>query len=69
MSKIKKTAVELGLTSFAEEIYNLLSFEPVSTDYIAAKTKFSAAEIQSGLAMLEIYGIIEKLPGDRFVIK
>lgn len=69
LSKIKKTAVELGLTSFAEEIYNLLGFEPVSTDYIAAKTKFSAAEIQSGLAMLEIYGIIEKLPGDRFVIK
>ncbi len=69
VSKIKKTAAELGLTSSAEEIYNLLGFEPVSTDYIAAKTKLSAGDIQSGLSELEIYGIIKKLPGDRFVIK
>ena len=69
VSKIKKTAEELGLTSAEEEIYNLLGFEPVSTEYITANTNLSTSDIQGALTALEIYGIIEKIQGYGFVIK
>lgn len=50
-------------------IMSIIYKEPVAFEYIAAKTGISARDLQSELAMLEIIGSIEKLPGDRYVRK
>lgn len=65
----KEISSESRLEGREKEIYDLLSKEPVSFDSLCNLTEMSISEISSTLTMLEITGVAERLPGDRYVRK
>jgi DNA processing protein len=46
------------------EVFDLISNEPVQFDYIAEKVGMNAGELSATLTMLELAGIVTRLPGD-----
>ncbi len=48
-------------------VYNVLSFEPKSFDSIINETRSSANSINYVITILEIKGLIKKLPGRRYI--
>ncbi len=47
----------------------VLSDEPVTTDYISAKTGMPIHELLSALTELEIFGYIESVVGGKYIAK
>jgi len=46
------------------EVYELMSAEPVHFDYLIEKTGINSGELSAILTMLELAGVISRLPGD-----
>jgi DNA processing protein len=46
------------------EIYDLISSEPVHFDYLLEKTGMNSGELSATLTMLELAGVVSRLPGD-----
>lgn len=57
------------LTDTACTVYHTFSDAPVFMDTIAEKTGLSVSDVLSSLTELELYGLIEKLPGQKYVKK
>lgn len=50
-----------------EEIYKILSNEPIDINYICRNIKMNITEINAALTILELEGYINQLPGNKFV--
>jgi len=56
----------IELSQSQQLIFDHLDFNPISFDDIVAQTKLSGAEVASGLLIIELSGLIEKLPGAKY---
>ena len=52
-----------------QRIYNLLEKSPKTSSQISRNLKLKIEEVGASLTILEMQGIIEKLPGGAFQIK
>lgn len=59
----------VALSPEAARVYELLGLEPLSPPEIIAQTGLSHAEVAQILVELELAGMVEELPGRRFVRK
>lgn len=50
-------------------VYYCMSFEPVTVDEIAIKLNIDISQIYFNLTMLELKGVIERLPGGRYILR
>jgi len=50
-------------------IINLLSSEPVHIEIISKALRLDISKINSSLTLLELQGIIKRLPGNNFILK
>lgn len=48
-------------------VYDCISFEPSHIDVLSVKTHYPISQLQSILTLLELKGLIQQLPGKRFV--
>ncbi|MBU2055380.1 MAG: DNA-processing protein DprA [Proteobacteria bacterium] len=62
------SAVE-GLAETEKKLFTLITKEPAGIDTLIAASGFSPQEVQSGLLILELRGLIRQLPGKMFVSK
>ncbi|RMD78139.1 MAG: MarR family transcriptional regulator, partial [Gammaproteobacteria bacterium] len=53
----------LGLPEAARRVLEALGFEPVAADTVVARTGLTADEVSSMLAVLELHGLVEPVPG------
>ena len=53
----------------SKKVFMVLSDEPVTTDYISAKTGMPIHELLSALTELEIFGYIESVVGGKYIAK
>jgi DNA processing protein len=53
----------------AAEVYGLLSLEPLSIEEIVAQTNLPHAKVAQILVGLTLSGLVEELPGRRFIRK
>ncbi|MBY0360063.1 MAG: DNA-processing protein DprA [Candidatus Obscuribacterales bacterium] len=51
-----------------KEVYELLSAEPIHFDVLCQKTGMAAGEMSATLTMLELAGVVNRLPGDWYVL-
>ena len=65
----EKPSIPVGLDFFQTELYNLLLKGDFSMQQIIDLLGKSASEVSMALTMLELKGLIEKLPGNMFGIK
>jgi len=65
--KIINGAPNASLKPEEKIIYEMIGHEPVSAPEILFKSGSQAATVQYILTMLEIYGCVRKLPGQRYV--
>lgn len=49
------------------EVFELISLEPVHFDSLCGKSGMSAPEMSAVLTMLELAGVVERLPGDWYI--
>lgn len=63
---VEETASQ-NLEKREEEIYKLMSREPVHIDKIAALSQSDIAEVNSVLVMLELKGLVKNLGGNQFI--
>lgn len=66
--KIKKTSGPKGSNELENKIIDLLMLENRDADFITQNVEASVSDINTALMMLEISGIIERLPGNEFTI-
>jgi DNA processing protein len=66
-SSENSSATAISLQGREIEIYELMSNEPVQFDYLVEKTGMKIGELSAILTMLELAGVILRLPGDRYV--
>ena len=59
-----ETATIVSLQGRELEIYELMSAEPVHFDYLIEKTGMNTGELSAILTMLELAGVVSRLPGD-----
>ena len=64
---IKKIPTDISEAS--KKVFMVLSDEPVTTDYISAKTGMPIHELLSALTELEIFGYIESVVGGKYIAK
>lgn len=64
---IKKIPTDVSEVS--KKVFMVLSDEPVTTDYISAKTGMPIHELLSALTELEIFGYIESVVGGKYIAK
>ena len=64
-STVEKTAdsPHIELTETQQQIYQQIDFHPLSFDAIVERTGLSSAVIASDLLIMELSGLVEKLPG------
>lgn len=60
------TATPATLDPKQRKLLDLLGFEPVTCDELAARAGLTAAELSSMLLLLEMNGVVEALPGARY---
>jgi DNA processing protein len=60
------TSIATGLTPDHAELLDCMGFDPVSTDQLVQKSRFSAAEISSMLLLLELQGHVSSESGGLF---
>jgi DNA processing protein len=51
------------------EVFDLISSEPVHFDYLLEKTGMNTGELSATLTMLELAGVIARLPGDWYALE
>ena len=54
------------LTKQEQLVYQAIETEPVSMEHLVQTVPLPVAEIQSLLTMLELYGLVERLPQERY---
>jgi DNA processing protein len=59
-------SVPVELDSKQRKLLDLLGFEPVASDELAARAGLTAAELSSMLLLLEMNGVVEALPVARY---
>jgi DNA processing protein len=59
-----RTVVEL--MGREKDIYDMLSHEPMHFDVLCERASMQAGELSATLTMLELAGVVERLPGDWF---
>ncbi len=60
-------ATAVALQGRELDVYDLISNEPSHFDYLIEKTGMNTGELSAILTMLELAGVISKLPGDWYV--
>lgn len=60
------TAPNIDLSETQQHIFNQIDFNPTSFDAIVERTKLSSSNIASDLLILELSGLVEKLPGAKY---
>ncbi len=65
LEKDKKTP-NIELSETQQYIFNQIDFNPVSFDDIVGRTNLSSSNIASDLLILELSGLVEKLPGAKY---
>ncbi len=70
-SKIKKSErkIPTDISEASAKVFTLISDEPVTADYISAKTNIPIHELLSALTELEIFGYIESVVGGKYIAK
>ncbi|MCL1936624.1 MAG: DNA-processing protein DprA [Defluviitaleaceae bacterium] len=71
--KIQKTqtkkVIDINLLASDEKlIYDCINFEPITIDYICNKLSKNLEQINYNLVILELKGLIKRLPGGRYVL-
>ncbi|NLM47285.1 MAG: DNA-protecting protein DprA [Epulopiscium sp.] len=56
-----------GLALEENIVYDCISFEATSMEYLSVKTKYNIDKLQAILTLLEIKGLIKQLPGKKFI--
>ena len=56
----------IKLSDSQQHIFNHLDFNPIAFDDIVTLTDLSSAEVASDLLIMELSGLIEKLPGSKY---
>lgn len=56
----------IELTETQQHIFNQIDFNPISFDDIVRRTQLSSSDIASNLLILELSGLVEKLPGANY---
>ena len=56
------------LNDESDGIYSLISDNPISIDQIAKKSELSISAIMERLLILEINGVIKKIPGEKYIL-
>ena len=51
------------------EVFDLISSEPVHFDYLLEKTGMNTGELSATLTMLELAGVVARLPGDWYALE
>jgi len=67
--KHNKKIIANNLESDEKIVYDCISYDPITADEIAIKTKKNIKEIQCALTMLELKGNIQKLRGQKYILK
>ena len=49
------------------EIYNAITYMPISTNIIAKKCNLDIAQVNQKLLLMELKGYIKSMPGDEYV--
>lgn len=49
------------------DIYNFITYNPISVEYLARKSNMKISEINQKLTMLELQGRIKSMPGNNYV--
>lgn len=47
-----------------KELYDLIELEPIHFDTLSDRTAMQAGELSASLTMLELAGLVSRLPGD-----
>ncbi len=68
VAKKKEVPTIVELFGKEREVLSLLSSEPTHFDVLVEKSGISAGELSGTLTMLELAGILDRLPGDWFTI-
>lgn len=64
----RKDNINVDLLAPEEKlVYSIINFEPVSFDEIVFKSSSKASVVTYLLTMLELKGLVQKLPGQRFI--
>jgi len=68
-NKVEKSQNNLYLSLAPEEklVYDCINFDPVTVDFIIEKLNSQANVVNHILTMLEIGGMVKRLPGQRFI--
>lgn len=67
--EINKSQIEFEkLNDESDGIYSLISDKPISIDEIAKKSELSISAIIERLLILEINGVIKKIPGEKYIL-
>ncbi len=61
------TSTAVALQGRELEVYELMSHEPSHFDYLIEKTGMNTGELSAILTMLELAGVISRLPGDWYI--
>ena len=59
--------VKLSLTQEERKVYQLMDNEAITIDFITKNLEMSVKDIQYILTMLELNGVIQKQPGERYI--
>lgn len=62
-----ETKVEINLSLFEKNIYDVLDDDPIHIDKLAEKSKMSTADALVNLLSLEFKGLVKQMPGKMFV--
>lgn len=58
---------KLELSERESEVYKHLSREPLDFDALCQRARIATNEVSSAITMMELAGVIRRLPGDRYV--
>ena len=56
----------IELSDSQQHIFNQLDFNPIAFDDIVRQTDLSSGDVASGLLIMELSGLVEKLPGAKY---
>ena len=59
-------APNIELSDSQQHIYNHLDFNPIAFDDIVSLTDLSSGDVASALLIMELSGLVEKLPGAKY---
>ncbi len=73
LQQISKTTLDnsersphIELSDSQQQLFNQLDFKPMSFDDIVSKTELSSGDVASDLLIMELLGLVEKLPGAKY---